>query len=262
MSDTGGFALILDPESPRPLAEIGKILIRQLELHPADAMARARYAGGILLTEVSNEAAGLLVDRLAEVGVSARCIDSALLKDLPRGFRARSLEVLPDAICAGIPGGQEIVILRESYRGVHLYALPSTVSLEYSTGECPPEMGQESSLSPRAQKLREALLASGDPPPKLVLTLHCETSIGPVRLYREDLDYSSLGERKLPHSLDNFLLLLEDLHSFSPDAWMAERVRSFLERLDPAEILYFKPEEGQNLDRWMQVWIRIEEEEA
>jgi len=36
-------------------------------------------------------------------------------------------------------------------------------------------------------------------------------------------------------------------------------IASGLERLDPAEFLYFKREEGQNFERWMQLWIRIRE---
>ena len=76
-----------------------------------------------------------------------------------------------------------------------------------------------------------------------------------MRAGREDMDYSPLGPRKLSNSLDNFLLVLEDLLRFAPEVWLAERVTDFLDSLDPARILYFKPEEVQNFERWMQVWM-------
>jgi hypothetical protein len=253
-------SIILEPGSQRPLAEISRLLSRFLGLHPTDAAGRVRYGGNILVRETSPQLAESLVEGLAEIGVTARSIDSRILLRLPPGIRARSLEILPDAICAGLQGGDELVILRESYRGVHLHALPGTTPSDLSSGESPPALEVESSLSPGAHKLREALRAAGEP--RLALTLHCEPAVGPVRLFREDLDFASLGEKKRPHSLDNFLLLLEELHSFEPGAWQADRIRLFLERMDPADILYFKPEEGQNFDRWMQLWIQLQEDET
>lgn len=121
-------------------------------------------------------------------------------------------------------------------------------------------MGEALEISPRARKLREALLQASDPPPSLHLTLLCGSGIGPLRLLHGDLDYSRLGERKQPHSLDNFLLLLDELRGLAPGAWLIDRVAGFLDRLDPAEVLYFKPEEGQNLERWLLLWIRLTEE--
>jgi hypothetical protein len=297
----GGAALVLEPQSPRPSADIGRVLAYHLGLHPTDAIARARYGGGVLFSGIAEEVAESLAAQLARVGVQARRVDAALLADLPRGHRARSLEFSQGAIRAQVVPGSERLVPRESLFGVHLYALsegrggpsdpppgtgftgrlralPGLRALARRSWAAGPEeeralaearwfrrqhhdLGEELELTGRGQKLREALLTAGDPPPRLFLTLLTGSDIGPLRLRQEEIDYSPLGEGKTAHSLDNFLRLIEELRTFQPEAWMVDRLAGFLERLDPAEILYFKPEEAQNLERWMQLWIRIREEE-
>ena len=91
----------------------------------------------------------------------------------------------------------------------------------------------------------------------LLLTLYCPPPIGPLRIRRNDFNYSSLGERKVSHSLDNFLQLLEQLVDFFPDAWNRAKIAEFLNDLDPKPIFYFKREEVQNFDRWMMQWVRL-----
>ena len=96
---------------------------------------------------------------------------------------------------------------------------------------------------------------------ELHLTLYAPPSVGPLRIRRLDFNFSGLGEAKLDHSLDNFIVLLEKLVATFPDAWNAGRARRFLDDMDPMGILYFKAEEAQNFDRWMLQWVAIEARE-
>jgi hypothetical protein len=251
--------LLLEPGAPRPVAEIARVLIERLAFHPADATSRVRYSGGLLLNAVSRKEAEDVAARLGELGVSTRLVDAALLQDLPRGARARSLEFLSEELCAGLPGGEDLVIPRESIAGIHFFALPEVSRPPEPGAAGPSEGGERSILSPRATRLRENLLAAGGP--RIALNLLCGDGIGPVRLTREEIDYSALGSRKAPHSLDNFILILEDLLAFAPEAWLADRLARFVAEMDIAPFLYSKPEEGQNFERWMQIWIRLWEEE-
>jgi hypothetical protein len=251
--------LILEPGTPRPVPEIARVLAERIALHPADAASRVRYSGGLLLSAASREEAEDVAARLAELGVAARPVDAVRLRDLPRGTRARSLEFLSEELCAGLPGSEDLVIPRESIAGIHFFALPDGSPAPEQGAAGPSGGGERSILSPRASRLRENLLAAGGP--RISLNLLCGDGIGPVRLAREEIDYAPMGSRKLPHSLDNFLLLLEDLLAFAPEAWLADRLSRFLAELDIAPFLYTKPEEGQNFERWMQIWIRLWEEE-
>ena len=258
------FTILVKPESPRPAPEIGRVLAAVLDLHITDATVRARYCGGIVASGLERQAAEAITVHLAALGIAVRTVEDSALENLPRGRRIRSLEILSDALCAEIPGGGDLVVLREEILGIHVHALPP---LEDMVPEKPapegarrkPNASEPTTLSARGQRLKEALLAAGDPPPHLVVTLLRSGGAPALRAFREDLDYTSLGPRKLAHSLDNFLLVLENLQAFLPGVWMAERIGRFLERLDPAEFLYFKREEGQNFERWMQLWIGIRE---
>jgi hypothetical protein len=297
----GGAALVLEPKSPRPVAEIGRVLSYHLGLHPTDAIARVRYGGGVLLQGIDAGSAERVAAQLARVGVAARRVDGTLLGELPRGQRLRSLEVRAETVEARLYLGGERSLTRADLRGIHLYALPDPAA---RAGEPPPDggragrlrhlrgfralarrplaptaeearalvearwferqhhdVGEEVSLSATGRKLRESLLALGDPPPRLYLTLFGPSEAGPLRASQEEIDYSALGGEKAVHSMDNFLRLLAALRSFAPRAWMVERIGLLLERADPSELLYFKPEEAQNLERWMQLWIRIRETE-
>ena len=96
---------------------------------------------------------------------------------------------------------------------------------------------------------------------QVVLHFTIFTPDKPIYLQQGDIDYAPLGNEMMRHSLDNFLLLLERIRDLAPDAWLMEQVSGFLEKLDPSECLYFKPEEVQNFQRWMQLWISMSEKE-
>lgn len=108
------------------------------------------------------------------------------------------------------------------------------------------------------------------PTMEMHLTLYCaepprpageggpEWRWSPLRIAKNDFDYSCLQEQKQTHSLDNFLILLEDVLAYLPEAWNREAVGRFLSELDPLKILHSKEEETENFDRWMLEWVRIE----
>src|SRR5206468_7352601 len=76
------------------------------------------------------------------------------------------------------------------------------------------DVGEELAVSSRGKKLRDAMAEGDDPPPRLQLTIIPGGGEGPLRLAAEDMEHAHLGEEKLSHSLDNFLLTLDRLQAF------------------------------------------------
>ena len=78
-----------------------------------------------------------------------------------------------------------------------------------------------------------------------------------VCIAKDDCDFSCLGEQKQSHSLDNFLLLLDEVLAYLPTAWNREPALQFLRTLNPQTISRSKEEEARNFDRWMLQWVRL-----
>jgi hypothetical protein len=97
---------------------------------------------------------------------------------------------------------------------------------------------------------------------ELHLTILARDPHGPVRVRKNDFDFSCLGEQRQKHSIDNFLLLLEEVLAYLPRAWNRKAAEQFLSDLDPKKILYFKEEEAASLERWLYQWARMDEERS
>lgn len=277
-------ALILQRESPLPLAEAGKILARHLGLHAADATARARYCGGILVEEAPASTLQPLAAALEEIGVLTRIVPSGPLRLLPHGYRAIGLEFLEDALLARMVDGSSLVLLRDEITAIHFYAM-QPLSPPAEDGS-PAEAARPGSrrgkrrgaiaairrqgfdgafgtaMSPRGRALSANLKAAGLASVELHLTLCCQDPIGPVRITKDLFDFSCLEHQKQAHSLDNFLMILDDVAAYLSAAWNRDPLVRFLRELDPALILRAKGEEVTRFERWIYQWMRLERREA
>lgn len=264
-------ALILERDSPAPVASIGRILAYHFELHPTDAISRVRYCGGLLIESAPQDKVLEVARCLAEIDVRTRVVATDTLWALPRGYKIVSLTFSENEIRASKLTGSPLRLRRADIHGIHLYGLKPSgqeVDLASILDSTPNPLPLEAfdratgaGLSPRARRLLDNLEAAELRNLCLHLTLYCVAPIGPVRIDRDDFDFSCLGEQKQTHSLDNFLLLLEDVLAYLPDAWNRQRAVEFLEDLDPKRIFCFKEEEARNFDRWMLLWVLLAGEE-
>jgi hypothetical protein len=285
------FALILERRSPRPVAEMGRLLACHLPIHAADATAMVRYGGGLVARDLPAGLAGELALRLGEIGVLTRTIESSRWAAAPRGSRATSLEFRAETLTATLRGRPyRVAVPRPDVLGIRVHGItvespreedgerggrrrkrpapaPGIAVLEETA------VGPEAALlSPRAREILRRLKENGIASMDLHLTIYCAEPRrpageeagwrwSPLRIAKSDFDYSCLREQKQAHSLDNFLILLEDVLAYLPEAWNREAAARFLASLDPLEILQFKEEEAENFDRWMLEWMRIERAE-
>ena len=86
-------ALILEPDSSLPVAQIGRILAPLYDLHPTDVTSRVRYGGGILVESAPPATIRDVKERLAEIGVDTRIIPAGALADPTRGRRILRVRV-------------------------------------------------------------------------------------------------------------------------------------------------------------------------
>ncbi len=263
------YALILERDSPKPANEIGRIVARHLDMPSPDAVAQVRYGGGLLAEALSESQAQALAAALREIDVTARPVLAEEWLTLPRGYKISSLHLGEDDVEACLATGRKFVIPKRDIFGLHLYGLlPDSAEARPASGRAVASPSIErsglstlSSLTARGRRLLGNLEENEVTTMELHLTLYAPPPVGPLRIRRLEFNFASLGEAKLDHSLDNFILLLEKLVAAFPNAWNVERARRFLDDMDPMRILYFKAEEAQNFDRWMLQWVAIEARE-
>lgn len=274
-------ALILERGCTAPVAHIGRALALHDKLHPADALTRARYCGGIVLESAHPAKVRVVKEHLDALRVATRIVPAERLRELPRGVRAIQLEFREDALVAGMVGGRRVVVPRNELFGLHCYALlpEGAQGLEAAADEERRSQVENQRLiersgllratertsggiSPRASRLMENLVEQHLTALKFHLTVYSSGAVGSIRIRKDDFDFSSRGLQKRKHSLDNFLLLLDDALAYLPEAWNREPAVEFLHDLEPEGIVRFKPEEVGNFDRWMLALARLEREGA
>ena len=272
-------ALILERKSPAPVAQIGRLLAFHFDLHPTEAIARVRYGGGILIERASPAKVREVKDHLDATDVASRILSASDLEEIPREFRAFALDLSTSDMTARTITGNRLSLAPKDILALHLYGLlPDTVEVEShretqkrehaekasqrflqsSLLDSDPRTPGASNLSPRARQLSETLAEKKLQGMEFHLTLFSSAPIRLLRIRKNDFDFSSLGVQKQPHSMDNFLMLLDEIVAYLPHAWNREPAVEFLRDLDPNSILRFKSEEIHNFERWLYQWVRLE----
>lgn len=115
------YALIFEPGSPRPLAEMGRILAARLGVAHADAVARVRYGEGLIAEDLSEPEADGLAEDLRVLGVRSRRVPAESWGIVPRGYHVRAIEFLEDTILARVHDDEDLVIPTEEAFGIDVY---------------------------------------------------------------------------------------------------------------------------------------------
>jgi len=281
MSDSAGkLSVITEPGASYPVAQIGRILAYRFGTHPSDAIAAVRYGMGVLVEHITPADAEAVCSNLDDIGVAAHIVPSTSLAidRAPRGIRAHAIERDAGGIIVRMVGGRRVPIASRHLRAIELYALAaddvpggdevtrkqfreekrdSSSLLARPVSESVEDALLGRGLSPRGQNFRDAIVEARLPELRLHLTLFASSPFGPIRMRKDDFDFSCLDRQLQSHSIDNFLLLTEEVLAAVPrDAWGRDTVESFLTTLDPRPIHRAKPEEVTNRQRWLLYWIR------
>lgn len=255
------------PASACPLQEVSQIVAEHLDRVLSDVTSQIRYGGGILVASGELEPLEEIGRRLASLEVWTRTVPAHLLGHGERPLRITHLELRGETLWARLPNHRELDLDRSSIRGFQVHAVETAPPPEPTEPGAPASRWAEtlldtelSTISPDGRKFLTLLGEEEKPLPELWLTLYPAPPARPLRWERARFDYSILGEDKVEHSLDNFLLLIHRLIEEFPALVNREKGERLLEELDWRDVLISKPEEVANFDRWMRAWLASEQE--
>jgi len=256
-------SLVLAPGSAAAHDDLSAALREQLGMHRSDAMARARYGGGILTSGETRPRLEQLAAALDKLGVSSSIAEAAELENLPRPKRITGLQFSTGKLTAASPGGENTDIEKAGLAGIKVYALlPETPPAKEEKEEEPGGNRLSASLLSRSSddgrmtkpgnKLAGLLDRLQDPRFNGIsfhLTLYGANPLIALKINKDEFDYSCLEADKTGTSLENFLLLLERLLAWLPATGSTEEAEAFLDAPDPETILLSGENEAAAFDR-------------
>ena len=265
LSNTGATAekcsLVLAAGSAAAHEDLSAALQEQLGMHRSDAMARARYGGGILASGEARPRLEQLAAALERLGVSSSIAETAELENLPRPKRITGLEFSAGKLTAASRGGKNTAIEKAALAGIKAYALlpeappaeedeePSGGSLSASLLSGPTDDGRMTKPGNKLARLLDRLQDPRFNGISFHLTLYGTNPLMALKINKDEFDYSCLEADKTGNSLENFLLLLERLLDWLPATGSAEEAGAFLDTPDPEIILLSGENEAAAFDR-------------
>jgi len=277
-------ALILSPANAAPSADlIRAALERHLTLHPIESAAAAREHGGIIVPCEPAERLWPIAATLAEAGVKTAIVPTDRLTSIGRSTRASGISFDADDLVFEHPLGPASRVPRSNVVGATLHGLPQSREHDDEKSDDSPSWitevrksleqekdartdGVEDATIDRftwltrtfTRRLEEQSLDGMS----IVLTLYARSPLRAFRCVREDLGFAGLGERKTQNSLENLLLLLDDLVRRLPDDCRLEALEELLEDPRPDRLLVDSEKEAANRDRWFLYWAGTQDEES
>ena len=254
-------SLVLAPGSATAHDDLSAALQKQLGMHRSDAMARARYGGGILASGETRPRLEQLAAALDRMGVSSSIAETAELENLPRPKRITGLQFSTGKLTAASPGGKNTDIEKADLAGIKAYALlPETppAKEEEESGESSLSASllsgssDDGTMTKPGNKLAGLLDRLQDPRFNGIsfhLTLYGANPLMALKINKDEFDYSCLEADKTGTSLENFLLLLERLLDWLPATGSTEEAEAFLDAPDPEIILLSGENESAAFDR-------------
>ena len=230
------------PDDPYALQEV---LVKNLAMHPTDAMIRAHAAPGILPDRVSAEEAARWVVAIGQLGLHAEAIPAA---DIPDFGHA---EVVHHVRC--LDEGLEIVELHG--QAEQIVRWQDIVLL--SIGQVPQEVPRRYVMRTTAFSVSHSTL----PPPLDVplpsgseLWIACNDPLRGFRIDHKRLNYEYLGDRKTDSATRNFRLFLEDLAEHGKDAYRTPATRAYL---DHSSVRHYQFDSSNELRRYTEFHLML-----
>jgi hypothetical protein len=274
-------ALVIEPQRELPAAEIAEVLSQELRIRLLEArlytQSRLSSGAGVLIPSRPRQEVLRVAEQLARIGVGARVVPRSLVASAPSGYRAISLDASdPGPWRAGLRGGAEIFIERESLAGISVHAVrPEAAAEEEDEPQTKRQDGSAERIGAdgrsraadfvvpakapgggRSAHLRESLAEHGLLSLRFRFVLLCDAAIGPVRFDQQSLDFSCLGQDMQAHSLDNFLTLLEQVVGLLPELPGRSDAVAFLDSSDPFSVAHLDEREALLAERWSYTWAR------
>ena len=245
-TESGWIVLLREPklEDPAPARDC---LVAVLKLNRLDAMMQARHAYGILAEGLGQGEATQLAHALTGKGVQADAVD---LGNLPRpipGTQVHNADAIDKGLVVqGLHGEDKGTLPWGRVAVVSVGSIRQGRRAERSRGDAyaPVVHASGARLSrhgPRTQYKAQA--------PILRVHVLTDEPIYELRFSEHQMNYDYLGPRVQPSAGGNFRMFVTDLVTYGKEAWIADSVRSFLERAHPPRH-EFDEDDFARYNRW------------
>ena len=234
----------------------------------ADVSQRVRYGGGFVVRGVDLETATAVSTCLEEEGLGSFLLSEEECAISPRPVKVTSCEISKSELQVTIGHQTPKQIAWPKIRALHAYAIardpeedqprrqamPVVVAGEKLDDKAREEL-RNKTYSVQAQKIIEdlALWASKHRGREVqfFIDLLCFDPPALYRIKRHEFHYGGLGDKLRQHSLDNYLVLLEELVRHAGEAVVDQRTLRFLGKADFQALLLGKQEELVNYTSWV-----------
>ena len=204
------------PNDPRELRDL---LVRELGLHPTDAMVRAHSAPCVLPDPLAPERADRLVAALAELGLVAETLPTRDVPDFHHGEAVHHAKCLAEGFeILEMHDREEELVPWEEIALISVGQVPSEVAHRYAE--------PATVVAARWSIARASTISLPAGPEAWIVRAN------PRKAFRIDhgrMNYEALGDRKTDSATHNFRVFLGDLVGHAPNAHLPPATRAFLE---------------------------------
>jgi hypothetical protein len=215
--------------------ELGKLLERQLQLHPTDANIHAHSVPGLLPDRLPREAAETLASAIGSLGLTCHV------------FHQKEIPDLDDAVAVHHARCTDAGFEVFDYKGESERVVPWADFELLSIGDVPGEASHHFQFP-----VIRALHAAPTPTMPPITTpdstgpeawLSASGSAGLFRIEHEQMNYESLGDRKTMSAACNFRTFISEVAARIPQAYLPPSTRAYLEHGFVRHFLFHSREE-------------------
>lgn len=253
------FSVVLRSEPHASVGAVAEALAAARGVPVLDTMREARLGWGIVGDKLSDPVARKIVSELENHGIGAFCLATGSLPAVPPIQIANRIDLSNDGFRCRLASGTTPVIPWQASLFVAAGIVKSVAITKTTRKEEPSSAGKIVRMG--------VLMTTGIPLPggkaKSVEVRKEETSLIAVvdiglekpacrfRLAAEQIDFSSLGDRRVYDSLGNFRILVGDIASHAPPDRLNHGVRVIQRNAPLLEMGYETLDDLEREERWM-----------
>lgn len=221
--------------APDDVHELSQILEDVLGMHATDAAIHARSAPGILPDHLAAERAAELASAINTIGIHAEAIPAGSIPEFQHVEAVHHVRCLDSGLeILELTGAEQCVVPWDDVDLISIGQVPLETSRHYTSAEGASVIssGRRTAPGPVDRPLPagpEAWIIRREP-------------LRGFRIDHKRMNYEYLGTRKTDSATANFRVLIDDVISRAPEAYLPPATRAFLEHGPVTNYSFNSPE--------------------